>query len=70
MTARAWHSGSWRGMPIRQLPEYPDQAVLAAVERTIARFPPLVFAGEARRLQAALAAAEEEWLDLADRAEG
>jgi 3-deoxy-7-phosphoheptulonate synthase len=44
-------------MPIRQVPEYPDQAALAAMEAKIARFPPLVFAGEARRLKASLARA-------------
>jgi 3-deoxy-7-phosphoheptulonate synthase len=44
-------------MPIRQVPEYPDQAALAAMEAKIALFPPLVFAGEARRLKASLARA-------------
>ncbi len=57
MTARGWSPESWRAMPIRQVPEYPDQAALAAMEGKIARFPPLVFAGEARRLKAALARA-------------
>ncbi|MBW8268709.1 class II 3-deoxy-7-phosphoheptulonate synthase [Caldovatus aquaticus] len=57
-TARAaWHPGSWRAMPIRQVPDYPDPARLEAMERRIAGFPPLVFAGEARRLKAALARA-------------
>jgi 3-deoxy-7-phosphoheptulonate synthase len=46
-------------MPIRQVPDYPDMAALAAMEAKIARFPPLVFAGEARRLKAALARAGE-----------
>ncbi|MDB5315537.1 MAG: 3-deoxy-D-arabinoheptulosonate-7-phosphate synthase, partial [Rhodospirillales bacterium] len=49
----------WRQMPIRQVPDYPDMAALAAMEAKIARFPPLVFAGEARRLKAALAKAGE-----------
>ena len=57
MTARGWSPDSWRAMPIRQVPEYPDHAALAAMEGKIARFPPLVFAGEARRLRAALARA-------------
>lgn len=58
MVARtAWHPGSWRDMPIRQVPDYPDPARLAAMEEKLARFPPLVFAGEARRLKAALARA-------------
>lgn len=57
MVARAWHPGSWREMPIRQVPDYPDPARLAAMEEKLSRFPPLVFAGEARRLKAALARA-------------
>ncbi len=57
MTARGWSPESWRNMPIRQVPEYPDQAALAAMEAKIARFPPLVFAGEARRLKSSLARA-------------
>ena len=24
MESRAWHPGSWRDMPIRQVPDYPD----------------------------------------------
>ncbi|MES2712118.1 MAG: 3-deoxy-7-phosphoheptulonate synthase class II [Pseudomonadota bacterium] len=59
MTARGWSPESWRQMPIRQVPDYPDMAALAAMEAKIARFPPLVFAGEARRLKAALARAGE-----------
>lgn len=59
MTARGWSPDSWRQMPIRQVPDYPDMAALAAMEAKIARFPPLVFAGEARRLKAALARAGE-----------
>jgi 3-deoxy-7-phosphoheptulonate synthase len=50
-----WSPDSWRGMPIKQVPDYPDRAVLAQVEATLRNFPPLVFAGEARRLQASLA---------------
>ena len=57
MVARAWNPGSWRGLPIRQAPEYPDAARLAAMEERLGRFPPLVFAGEARRLRGALAMA-------------
>lgn len=57
MTARGWSVDSWRGMPIRQVPDYPDQARLAAMEAKLGRFPPLVFAGEADRLKAQLARA-------------
>jgi 3-deoxy-7-phosphoheptulonate synthase len=37
------------------LPDYPDKPALAAVEKQLATFPPLVFAGEARALKRALA---------------
>jgi 3-deoxy-7-phosphoheptulonate synthase len=50
-----WTPDSWRKKPIVQVPEYPDQAVLADVERQLASYPPLVFAGEARALKASLA---------------
>ncbi|KAK3153319.1 hypothetical protein QOZ80_2BG0170730 [Eleusine coracana subsp. coracana] len=39
--AGGWTPGSWRTRPARQIPEYPDPAAL----------PPLVFAGEARKLE-------------------
>ncbi|GFE50204.1 phospho-2-dehydro-3-deoxyheptonate aldolase [Roseobacter cerasinus] len=52
-----WSKSSWRAKPRIQMPEYPDQAALDAVEAQLARFPLLVFAGEARRLKAHLAAA-------------
>jgi 3-deoxy-7-phosphoheptulonate synthase len=57
MAVREWQPASWRAMPIRQVPDYPDPEHLAAVEARLARFPPLVFAGEARRLKDALARA-------------
>ena len=50
-----WAPDSWRTKPIRQVPDYPDAAALAAAETTLASYPPLVFAGEARRLKADLA---------------
>jgi 3-deoxy-7-phosphoheptulonate synthase len=50
-----WSPESWRGKPIRQAPQYPDPKGVEAVERTLRNFPPLVFAGEARRLKSALA---------------
>ncbi len=46
-----WTSESWRGKPIQQAPAYPDAAILADVEKTLSGFPPLVFAGEARKLK-------------------
>src|SRR5262245_24180476 len=53
--AERWTPDSWRKKPILQVPEYPDPAALADVERQLATFPPLVFAGEARALKAQLA---------------
>jgi 3-deoxy-D-arabino-heptulosonate 7-phosphate (DAHP) synthase class II len=38
-----------RGLPILQIPAYPDKAPLARGEDTLYRFPLLVFACEARR---------------------
>ena len=52
-----WTKSSWRAKPRIQMPEYPDQAALEAVEAQLARFPLLVFAGEARRLKKHLGAA-------------
>ncbi|OHC11920.1 MAG: 3-deoxy-7-phosphoheptulonate synthase [Pseudomonadales bacterium GWC1_66_9] len=46
-----WSPASWRAKPIQQQPEYPDAAHLAQVEETLAGYPPLVFAGEARELR-------------------
>ncbi|HEX3413890.1 MAG TPA: 3-deoxy-7-phosphoheptulonate synthase class II [Stellaceae bacterium] len=54
--SNGWSPDSWRGLPIRQVPGYSDEAGLARVEETLRRFPPLVFAGEARRLKERLAA--------------
>ena len=50
-----WSPSSWRKLPIEQSPVYPDAAALAATEAQLATFPPLVFAGEARRLKRQLA---------------
>jgi 3-deoxy-7-phosphoheptulonate synthase len=55
----AWSPDSWRSKPIVQVPEYRDQAALAEVEKQLAVFPPLVFAGEARNLKQALAEVSE-----------
>ncbi len=54
MTA-AWAPGSWRTKPIKQMPVYSDEVALSKSEETLAAMPPLVFAGEARSLQTALA---------------
>ena len=57
VTQEPWGPDSWRRRPVRQMPAYPDAAKLAEVEARLGRYPPLVFAGEARRLRAALAQA-------------
>ncbi len=58
-TGQVWSPSSWRDRPIRQAPSYPDQAALEAVEARLRAYPPLVFAGEARRLKQHLALAAE-----------
>jgi len=57
--ASRWTPDSWRQKPVEQSPAYPDAARLAAVEAQLAGFPPLVFAGEARKLKKALAGVAE-----------
>jgi len=52
--ADRWSRESWRNRPIVQVPDYPDPAQLKAVEAQLFSYPPLVFAGEARNLKAAL----------------
>lgn len=51
-----WTPNDWRNKPVVQMPEYPDAAALKTVEERLGNFPPLVFAGEARKLKAKLAA--------------
>ena len=50
-----WSPESWRSKPALQIPAYADGAALADIEKQIAGFPPLVFAGEARKLKKTLA---------------
>lgn len=52
--ASTWNKSSWRSKPRVQMPDYTDPAALAAVEAQLTKYPPLVFAGEARRLTRAL----------------
>lgn len=54
-TSPPWNPESWKTKAIHQLPTYPDAEQLAAYEATLATYPPLVFAGEARQLKAKLA---------------
>ena len=57
-TPKTWSPESWRARPIEQAPDYPDAAQLRAAETELRRYPPLVFAGEARALKARLANVE------------
>lgn len=57
--AENWTPNSWRHKPIQQVPDYPDAGALQATEAQLATFPPLVFAGEARRLKKSLASVAE-----------
>ncbi|MEN8933447.1 class II 3-deoxy-7-phosphoheptulonate synthase [Planktotalea arctica] len=52
-----WQKSDWRTKPRVQMPEYTDAAALSAVEGQLSAYPPLVFAGEARKLKKQLGAA-------------
>ena len=54
MTTKRWTPDSWRGKSVAQAPVFPDAVALQEAERTLAGYPPLVFAGEARKLKKAL----------------
>ena len=58
MTSK-WAPDTWRNFPVMQMPDYADAAKLAAVEGQLAGYPPLVFAGEARKLKKRLAKVAE-----------
>ncbi len=49
--SKSWSIESWRNLPIKQVPTYPDAQALEAVEQELGSYPPLVFAGEARALK-------------------
>lgn len=52
--ASAWTPSSWQTFPAAQQPKWPDHGALDRSLKQIAAYPPLVFAGEARSLQAGL----------------
>ncbi|MCE3037612.1 3-deoxy-7-phosphoheptulonate synthase class II [Helicobacter sp. faydin-H20] len=54
---QSWNEKSWRNFPIKQHPIYKDQEALLQVEKTLKNYPPLIFAGEARKLKQAFGAA-------------
>jgi 3-deoxy-7-phosphoheptulonate synthase len=49
-----WSPSSWRGFEALQQPDWPDAARVEEVRRRLHTQPPLVFAGEARQVRAAL----------------
>jgi len=55
----AWEKSSWRKFPAMQQPNWPDPNEHSAVLEQIAKLPPLVFAGEIRRLKNMLAKAAQ-----------
>ena len=56
---KGWNKSDWRAKPRVQMPDYPDAAALNAAEAQLGKYPPLVFAGEARKLKKQLALAGE-----------
>ncbi|WP_433956318.1 class II 3-deoxy-7-phosphoheptulonate synthase [Brevundimonas bullata] len=57
--SKRWTPKSWRNKPVVHMPtDYPDMAELARVEDELRAMPPLVFAGEARKLTQHLAQVE------------
>ncbi|MCB1882394.1 MAG: 3-deoxy-7-phosphoheptulonate synthase class II [Geminicoccaceae bacterium] len=55
MSKTPWKPDGWRAKPRVQMPDYADGSALAGVEAALKTYPPLVFAGEARRLEDDLA---------------
>lgn len=51
----SWSKDSWRNKPILQQPNYQNINQLKEVEKQLASFPPLIFAGEAKQLKKELA---------------
>jgi len=50
-----WNIKSWRAYEAKQIPVYDDQEKLQEIEQDLKDYPPLVFAGEVRRLKEELA---------------
>jgi 3-deoxy-7-phosphoheptulonate synthase len=59
VTSSTWSPSSWRDFEALQQPEWPDAAQAQAALDRLRSFPPLVFAGEARRLRDELAAVHQ-----------
>ena len=54
----SWSPDSWRSCEARQQPQYPDPGALAAAERELAAYPPLVGSPRSTALKAAIAEAQ------------
>ncbi|MCV2870751.1 3-deoxy-7-phosphoheptulonate synthase class II [Defluviimonas sp. WL0050] len=52
--SKGWKKSDWRVKPRVQMPDYPDLSAVQAVEAQLAKMPPLVFAGETRKLKRTL----------------
>jgi len=52
---KIWKPDSWKKFELKHLPEYSNQSILDNVTDQLKDFPPLVFAGEVRSLNKALA---------------
>ncbi len=50
MSKRIWSRSSWRDLPALQQPDWPDLGAVDSALKRLSSLPPLVFAGEARRL--------------------
>ncbi len=50
-----WTPSSWREFPIKQQPQYKDREAVERIEAQLRKFPPLIFAEEARSLSDNLA---------------
>jgi 3-deoxy-7-phosphoheptulonate synthase len=55
VTPPTWSPSSWRAFTALHQPDWPDEGLAEAARARLAAVPPLVFAGEARGLTAALA---------------
>jgi 3-deoxy-7-phosphoheptulonate synthase len=55
VTPPTWSPSSWRAFPALHQPEWPEEGFAEAARARLSAVPPLVFAGEARGLKAALA---------------
>ncbi len=50
-----WNPGSWRSFDAKHQPAWPEAGELEQIEKVLATYPPLVFAGECRDLKSKLA---------------